>query len=76
MLVRNSGKLTPIDPPISAVGTGVIATDSDIKMDKAESAPVRHMVVLVLSGCSFYDCKIRSFSDFVFENIHSFYFSP
>ena len=30
----------------------------------------------MLSGCSFYGCKIRSFSDFVFENIHSFYFSP
>ena len=29
-----------------------------------------------LSGCSFYGCKIRSFSDFVFENIHSFYFFP
>ena len=32
--------------------------------------------IVNLSGCSFYGCKIRSFSDFVFENIHSFYFSP
>ena len=31
---------------------------------------------IYMSGCSFYGCKIRSFSDFVFENIHSFYFSP
>ena len=47
MLVRDSGKLTPIDPPISAVGMGVIATDNDIEMDKAESAPVKRMVVSV-----------------------------
>ena len=31
---------------------------------------------ICLSGCSFYGRKIRSFSDLVFENIHSFYFSP
>ena len=45
--VTDSGKLTPIDPLISAVGTGVIATDSDIEMDRAESAPVRHVTVSV-----------------------------
>ena len=32
--------------------------------------------VSYLSGCSFYGCKIQSFSDFVIENIHSFYFFP
>ena len=42
--------MTPIDPPILAVGTGVIATDNDIEMDKAESAPVRHMIVSVRVG--------------------------
>ena len=47
MLVRISGKLTPIDPPILAVGTGVIVMDNDIEMDKAESAPVRHVTISV-----------------------------
>ena len=47
MLFRNSGILTPVDPPILAVGTGIIARDNDIKMDKAESAPVRHVAVSV-----------------------------
>ena len=42
--------LTPIDPPILAVGTGVIATDNDIEMDKAESAPVGHVVVSVCAS--------------------------
>ena len=56
LVFRNSGKLTPIDPPISAVGTGVIATDNDIEMDKAESAPVRHMIVSVCVGC-FYEIR-------------------
>ena len=44
--------MTPIDPPISAVGTGVIVTDNDIEMDKAESIPVKHMIVLVCVGLS------------------------
>ena len=30
----------------------------------------------ILSGCSFYGCKIRSFSDFAFEILHSCCFSP
>ena len=42
--------MTPIDPPILAVGMGVIATDNDIEMDKAESIPVRHMIVSVCIG--------------------------
>ena len=36
----------------------------------------RSLSATPLSGCSFYVYKIRSFSDFVFENFHSFYFSP
>ena len=47
LLVRDSGKLTLINPPISAVGSGVIVMDNDIEMDKAELAPVRHMMVSV-----------------------------
>ena len=31
--------------------------------------------IKMVSGCSFYGCKIQSFSDYVFENFHSFYFS-
>ena len=50
MLVRNLGKLTPIDPPTLVVGMGVIVMDDDIKMDKAESAPVRHVIVSVCVG--------------------------
>ena len=38
--------------------------------------PTQLATPLQLAGCSFYSCKIRSFSDFVFENIHSFCFSP
>ena len=49
MLSRNSGILTPIDPPILAVGTGVIVTDNDIEMDRAKLAPMRHVTVLVCS---------------------------
>ena len=44
--------MTPIDPPISAVGMGVIAMDNDIEMDKAESAPMRHMIISVCVGLS------------------------
>ena len=47
MLSRDSGILTPVNPPISAVGSGVIATDNDIQMDWTKLAPVRHVAVSV-----------------------------
>ena len=52
--------MTPIDPPISAVGTGVIATDNDIEMDKAESAPMRHMIVSVCARLLYWDKELIS----------------
>ena len=53
-------------PPLIPCSTG--DTSSSLISPLSSSSGV--------SGCSFYSCRIRSFSDFVFENIHSFYFSP